>query len=239
MRQTGPTTPGTGWAAKGWAVSNIGSGGQPQETADRLHREVAELRRSRRRLAEAALADRREIERDLHDGIQQHLVALAVNLQRLAGLVDGEPAAAKALIHDLAVNVGEALDESTELAQKVYPSLLEGPGLASAIRSAADRVGITVVVEVQATTAHPPEITAAVYWCCLEALASASPGSNALVTVRDVDGTLTFDIAIAGRLGNGRLERLRDRIEAFDGHVAVEHPKDGGSLVHGWLSASR
>jgi signal transduction histidine kinase len=220
-------------------MSNAGSGEQLQEVVDRLEGEVAELRRSRRRLAEVAHADRRAIERDLHDGVQQHLVALAVNLQRLAGLVDRDPVAAKALLTEMAAIVQEALDESTELAQRVYPPLLEGRGFASAMRSAAASAGVTVLVDVPASPGYPPEITAAVYWSGIEALSSAPSGSQASVRVRGADGALTFEIAIAGHLAEGGLERLRDRIEAVDGRVSVEHPEDGGLLVHGWLPLSR
>jgi len=224
---------------KGGAVSNAGSGEQLQDVVDRLQGEVTELRRSRKRLVEAADADRRAIERALHDGVQQHLVALAVDLRRLAGLVDGHPAAAKALLDEMAANVREALDETTELAQMVYPPLLEGRGFASAIRAAAESAGVTVLVDVPAGAGYPPEITAAVYWFCVDALSSASRGSQATVSVLDADGVLAFEVAVAGHHPEGRLDRLRDRIEALDGRVSVDDRQDGGSRVHGWLPLSR
>jgi signal transduction histidine kinase len=220
-------------------VSNAGSGERLREDVNRLQGEVAELRGSRKRLAEAAHADRRAIERALHDGVQQHLVALAVDLRRLAGLVDGDPAAAKVLLDEMAANVREALDETTELAQRVYPPLLEARGFASAMRSAAERAGVTVLVDVPAGAGYPPEITAAVYWFCVEALSSASRGSQATVSVRDTDGAVTFEVAVAGRHPEGRLDRLRDRIEALDGRLSVDEGQDLGSRVHGWLPLSR
>ena len=220
-------------------MSNAGSGERLREVVDRLQGELAELRGSRKRLAEAAHADRRAIEHALHDGVQQHLVALAVDLRRLAGLVDGDPAAAKALLDEMAANVREALDETTELAQRVYPPLLDARGFASAIRSAAERAGVTVLVDVRAGAGHPPEITAAVYWSCLEALSSASRGSQATVSVLDADGVLTFEVAVAGHQPEGRLDGLRDRIEALDGRVSVDDRQDGRSRVHGWLPLSR
>ncbi|MDP9271209.1 MAG: histidine kinase [Chloroflexota bacterium] len=199
---------------------------------------MAELRGSRKRLAEAAHDDRRAIERALHDGVQQHMVAFALQLRRLAGLVDSDPVAAKALLDEMATNVREALDEASELAERIYPPLLEARGFASALRSAAERAGLTAVVDVKAGAAYSAELTAAVYWSCVEALSSASPESQATVRVLDADGALTFEIAIAGHLADGRLERLRDRIEALEGRVTVEHLKDGGSRVHGWLPLS-
>jgi signal transduction histidine kinase len=224
---------------RGAAVSNAGSSEQLRDVVDRLQREVAELRGSRKRLAEAAHDDRRAIERALHDGVQQHIVAFAVQLRRLAGLVDSDPAAAKALLDEMATNVREALDAASELAEKIYPPLLEARGFASALRSAAERAGVTAVVDVKAGAAYSAELTTAVYWSCAEALSSALPGSQATVRVIDADGALTFEIAIAGHLADARLERLRDRIEALDGRITVEHLEDGGSRVHGWLPLSR
>jgi signal transduction histidine kinase len=220
-------------------VSNAASEEQLKDDVDRLRGEVAELRRSRRRLVEGAFADRRAIERALHDGVQQYLVAFAVELRRLGRLVEGDPAAAKALLDEMAAKVREALGETTELAQTVYPPLLEARGLASAMRSAAERAGVTVGVDVPARAGYPPEITAAVYWSCVEALSSATRGSHATVSVLDADGGLTFEVAIAGRHPTARLDRLRDRIEALDGRFNVDEGQAGGSRLHGWLPFSR
>ena len=217
-------------------MSNAGSGEQLREVVDRLQREVAELRRSRKRLVVAADADRRAIERALHDGVQQHLVALAGDLR---GLVDGDPAALKGLLDEMAANVREALDETTELAQMVYPQLLEGRGLASALRSAAESAGVTLLVDVPAGLGYPPQVTTLVYWSCVDALSSASRGSRATISVLDEDGVLTFEVAVASAYPDERLDRLRDRIEALDGRVSVEDRQDGGSRVHGWLPLSR
>ena len=221
-------------------MSNGGPGEPLQDDVDRLRAEVAKIGRSRKRLVEAADADRREIERALHDGVQQDLVALAVDVQRLAGLVDNDPGAARALPgRDGGSNVREALDETAELAQMVYPPAARrarlgqrlevcggerwrhGPGRCSggSRRTAADH--------------------AAVYWSCVEALSSASPGSQATISVLEADGGLTFEVAVAGQHPGERPDRLRDRIEALDGRLSVEDGQDGGSRVHGWLPSSR
>lgn len=219
-------------------VSKPGAGEEPQDVVERLRGEVAELRRSRRRLVEAASADRRALERALHDGVQQHLVALAVDLRRLAGLVPDQPAAANRLLEEMTANLREAMVEATVLAEKVYPPLLEGRGLATSLRSAGERAGITVVADVPAGPGYPPEISAAVYWSCFEALASATPGTQATVRVHEADGALTFEVAIAGRHPIALLERLRDRVEALDGTLSVDE-EDLGSRVRGWLPLSR
>lgn len=190
-------------------------------------------------MAEAAHADRYAIERALHDGVQQQLVALAVDLHRLAGLVEGDPAAAKALVDEMAANVRGALEETRVLAQTVYPPLLEARGFASALRSAAESAGLTAVVDVQAGARYSPEIIAAVYWSCVEAMSSAARGSEVKVSVLDADGALTFEVAVDGHHPEGRLERLRDRIEALDGRISVNDRQDGGSRVHGWLPLPR
>ena len=209
-----------------------------QEVVDRLQDEVAELRGSRRRLAEAAHAERRAIERDLHDGVQQHLVALAVELQRLAGLAERDPAAAKALLAEMTANVREALDEATRLATKVYPSMLEGSGFASALRSAASGAGVTAQMDVPGIAGCPPEISTALYWTWDEALSSAPPGSEATISVLNAEGGLTFEITIAGRHPEGRLQRMRDRIEALDGRLSLDDRESGGSRLQGWVPLS-
>jgi signal transduction histidine kinase len=219
-------------------VSNAGSGEQLRDLVDQLQREVAELRGSRRRLAEAAHDDRRAIERALHDGVQQHLVALAVDLQRLAGLVDSDQAAARTLLDEMAADMRKALDETTVLAQRVYPPWLDARGFASAIRSAAQSAGVTVQVDVPASAGYPPEVTAAVYWSCVEALSSASRGSQATISVREADGALNFEVAVDGRHPTARLDRFRDRLEALDGRLTVDKEELGWRL-HGWLPLSR
>jgi signal transduction histidine kinase len=219
-------------------VGNADSGERRRGVVDRLQREVAELRRSRKRLAEAAHADRRAIERTLHDGVQQYLVALAVDLRRLAGLVDGDLAPARALLDEMAANVREALDVTTELAQKVYPPLLEGRGFASVLRSAAAGAGVTAAVKVLADASYPPEIMAAVYWCCVEVLGSVPAGTQATISVVEADGALAFEIGVAGGYRDGRLDGLGDRIEALGGRVMVHADQDGGLRVAGSLPCS-
>jgi signal transduction histidine kinase len=152
--------------------------------------------------------------------------------------VDGDSAAAKALLDEMAANVREALTETTELAQKIYPPLLEGRAFATALRSAADSAGIMVLVDVPAAADYPPEISSAVYWSCVEAMACASPGSQATVSVSEVDDALNFEVAVAGSDLKASLDRLRDRIEALDGRLTVDEGKLS-SRVQGWLPLSR
>ena len=220
-------------------MTNAGSSEERREEVDRLRDELIELRASRRRLSEAAHADRRAIERELHDGIQQYLVALAMELRRLGTLVDRDASAAGDLLDEMTANVREALDEATRLASRIYPAMLEGRGFASALRSVASDAGVTSAVDVPAVVEYPPDITAALYWTWVEALSSAQPGSEAAMSLVEVDGGLTFEIAIAAGLAERDLERLRDRLEALDGHVQVQDGEGGGARVQGWLPLPR
>jgi hypothetical protein len=142
------------------------------------------------------------------------------------------------LLAEMVDNVRAAVEETTALAESVYPPLLEGRGLASAIRSAAGRAGVTVLVDLRADAGYPPEITTAVYWSCVEALSPASGGSQATVSVTERGGVLAFDVEIAGHVSGGRLDRLRDRLEALDGGVVLGEATDGRSRVQGWLPLS-
>ena len=200
---------------------------------------MAALRASRERLVLAADADRRRIERDLHEGVQQHLVALAVNLQLAGRLGDADPAAAKALLEEMGRDVQRALDETAQLAQRIYPPLLEVGGLAAALRSAALGAGIPVSVEVAAAASYPPEVAWTVYVCCLDALAHAGSGARATITVRDEAGAIAFEVVENGARPDATLDGLRDRVEALGGRVAIRPEPGGGTRVSCVLPLSR
>jgi signal transduction histidine kinase len=201
-----------------------------QQTLDRLRVEVQELHASRKRLVLAADADRRSIERDLHNGVQQHLVALAVNVQLAGRLADADPAAAKTLLHQMEADVQEALDETAQLAERIYPPLLEPRGLAAALRSAAATAGVVASVEVEAGTSFPPEVVAAIYACWRDVLESAG-AERASITVRDDGGALDVEIVEGdGQPGPG-LERLRDRVEALGGRLTTTTESGPGTRI--------
>lgn len=213
--------------------------GALREELDRLRAEVAELRASRERLVVAADADRRRIERDLHEGVQQHLVALAVNLQLCGPLLEADPAGAKALVEEMRRDVQRALDDTALLAERVYPPLLEIGGLAAALRSAAVSAGVTASVDVSAGSACPPEVVRTVYFCWLDALERTAGGTRATVTVREEGGALCFELvnegarpAAAGGGARAGLDGLRDRVEALGGRLTVD---TGRARVYGSL----
>jgi signal transduction histidine kinase len=216
----------------------------PQESLDRLRLEIAELRASRERLVVTADADRRTIERDLHDGPQQHLVALAANLELARRLADADPAAAKALLEEMGRNVHQALEDTGLLAQRIYPPLLEAGGLAIALRTAAASVGVPTRIEVPAGLDCPPEVAGTVYFCCLEVLERADQGARAMATVREEQGALAFEVVAddagpAAAASAGVLSRLCDRVEALGGELTVRSEPGDGIRVSGSLPLSR
>jgi signal transduction histidine kinase len=160
--------------------------------------EVEELRASRKRLVLAADADRRRIERELHDGPQQYLIALAVNLQLADGLLDADPAATKELLAQMGRDVEQALAETTQLAQRTYPPLLDAGGLATVLRSAAASAGVRARIEVAAGRRYPPEVAWTVHLCWVDALERAGNEAQATITVREKEGTLAFEIGAQG-----------------------------------------
>ncbi len=184
------------------------------------------MRGSRKRLLVASDADRRRFERELHEGVQQHLVALAVNLQLASELTDADPAAARELLAQMGRDVQQALDETAQLAERIYPPLA-ARGLGAALRSAAADAGVRASVEVAGGSTCGPEVAAAVYLCWAEALEHADAGAEATVTIGDEEATLAFDV-----VGHGvRLERLHDRVEALGGRLTVRSASGGRSRV--------
>ena len=220
-------------------MADVGAGGRRPEAANALRRELVRLRhetvdvsRSRARLLLAGDADRRAIERTLHDGLQQELVAIAVDLGRAVTLLEKDPIAARGLLKELTGNLRHAIDEAATLAQRIYPPLLlEVRGLPSALRSAAANSGVIVTIQVSADAGYAPDLIAAVYWCCVEALAAAPTGTHATIRVADAEGGLRFEIGVSAAYPDGALERLRDRVEALGGELILEDSKDGGSFV--------
>jgi signal transduction histidine kinase len=216
----------------------------PQESLDRLRLEVEELRESRRRLLLAADSERRKIERDLHDGVQQHLVALAMKLQLASEALDSDPSAARALVEEIARDVQDANDEAVRLAERIHPPRLDSASLPAALRSWAQTAGVRTTIEIQLSASAPPEVAEALYFCCLGALEHIGAGAHVTITVREDDEMLAFEVVddgagsvarVASRVG---LTALRDRVEALGGHLTVHSGPQGGTRVSGSIPRS-
>jgi signal transduction histidine kinase len=203
---------------------------------ERLRSEIEDLRRSRRRILLDADDERRGLERSLHDGIQQQLVGLAVNLHRVDRLLDDDAVEARAVLGELAAVVHAAIEEAAALASRVYPpAVLEARGLASALRLAADRAGVTADVDVSVGGTPPPALIAAVYWCCAQAIRAAPAGARTRVGVAEEGALLRFEMALDAGYEVGRLVGLRDRVEALGGRLTVEGTGGPGSRLTGEL----
>jgi signal transduction histidine kinase len=185
-----------------------------------LRREIEDLRASRERLALAADAERRDVERALHEGVQQDLVGLAANLQVAAGSVDSDPAAAKALIEDLQREARRALSEMQELATRIFPPLLDAGGLVPELRAAAGRAGVPARLAVELDGAVPSTAAGAVYFCALDVFERAPAATPVEVIVRREEGALAFEVIAECDLGTER-RAAHDRIEALGGHVTI------------------
>jgi signal transduction histidine kinase len=201
---------------------------------DELRVESDDVRASRKRLALAADAERRRLERALHDGVQQQLVGLAANLELAASSVDADPAAAKELLAEMAHDIRDAMDQSRKLADRIYPPQLEVGGLVAALRSAAADANVPARIEIARDPTYPPEVAGVLYFCCRDLLENVSAGSTVAIRARRDGGALAFDIVVDGDLLADR-SLLADRIEALGGQCAIESGSGHRTRVIGSL----
>ena len=178
--------------------------------------DLAELRASRRRLLLGADAERRAIERALHDGVQQELIGLAADVELAAAAVETDPEAVSKRLQEIRRGIRHALEEMRTLANRIYPALDAG-GLGPALRLAAAEAGVRTRVDVAVGTAVSAERLAALYFFCFDVLQGAE-GASTTITVREQDGVLSFEI-VADAEVDPSVPALRDRIEALGGTV--------------------
>jgi signal transduction histidine kinase len=210
-----------------------------QLTAD-LRATIEELRASRRRLVEAQDAERRKIERNLHDGAQQQLIALKIQLSLLEDSAE-DPAAIRQITPMLKDGLGAALDDLRDLARGIYPPLLGEQGLVVALQAQIRKAPLPVLIEADGIGRYPPDTETTVYFCTLEALQNitkyagateaaihlACPDSSLQVTITD-DGT-GFDTTKARR-GSG-LQGMADRLAALGGTLDIHSQPGRGTIL--------
>jgi signal transduction histidine kinase len=231
----------------GLALHNLRLDSALQASLEELEQRNAELQASRLRIVTASDESRRAIERNLHDGAQQHLVALAVKLGLAEELAESEPDVVVALLRELRADVQTTIGELRELAHGIYPPLLRDRGLAEALRTAANRSPLPCTVEVQVPHRFRPEVETAVYFSCVEGLQNAAKyaGAGAQVTLRVWLATeargevLHFEVSDDGAGFEGPVSEghgfvnMRDRLGAIGGTLIVGSKPGSGTRIQG------
>jgi signal transduction histidine kinase len=217
-----------------------------QASLDEVRRQARELQASRGRIVEAADAARRQIERDIHDGVQQHLVALAVKVRLIKQLQTQNPAKATEVLESLGGDLNDTLQELRDLAHGIYPPLLADKGLLEALASAARRAVLPTEVEAAGIRRYSRVVEATAYFCCLEAFQNAAKYAGAdvqvRVSVREEGNALIFTVTDDGAgfdtraaaLGVG-FTNMNDRLGAVGGTLRVESTPGAGTRVTGTI----
>jgi PAS domain S-box-containing protein len=198
-----------------------------------------ELTASRARIVEAGDAERRRIERNLHDGAQQRLVAVAVTLRRTEGELERGTADATALLRAARAELGEALAELRELARGIHPAILSERGLVPALEMIAGRCELPVELSAELTDRLPEPVEAAAYYLVAEAMTNASKHARASIVRVEVardEGSAVVRVSDNGvgganQRGGSGLRGLRDRVEALGGTLTLDSPAEHGTAV--------
>ena len=234
----------------GLTLHNVRLDSALQASLDEVRRQAEALQASRGRIVAAGNAERRRIERNLHDGAQQHLVALAVKVRLARQLFERDPDKARGLMEELGGDLEDALQELRDLAHGIYPPLLADKGLPEALAAAARRSTLPAEVRSDGIGRYPPEVEAAVYFCCLEALQNAGKhaGERARASVRlwEEAGGLLFEVADDGVGFDTRhtgasagFTNMNDRLGAIGGSLRVESAPGRGTKVAGAVPVTR
>jgi signal transduction histidine kinase len=215
-----------------------------RDSMEQLRRQAQDLQASRSRIVAAADAERRRIERDLHDGAQQYLVAIAVKAHLIQQLAEDDPGRGRELLNELAGDTQAALDDLRDLAHGIYPPLLSSGGLGEALAAACRRAPLPTELDAVNVGRYPPDLEAAIYFCCLEAMQNAAKyagsGATAKVAVWEEAGDLLFEVgddgagfdAIHAKPGAG-LTNMSDRLGAVGGMVTIDSQLGIGTRVKG------
>jgi signal transduction histidine kinase len=214
---------------------------------EQLRMRLEELHASRQRLVGAQDEERRKIERNIHDGAQQQLVALAVKQRMTASLIGKDDERASAMLAELQIETNAALDDLRDLARGIYPPLLADRGLAAALEAQARKAALPVTVDADGIGRFPQDVEATVYFCTLEALnnvAKYADATRATVRLSNGNGELRFEVTDDGRgfdtastgYGTG-LQGMGDRLAAIGGELSVRSAPGSGTTIAGMVPA--
>ena len=229
----------------GLALHNVELDSALQKSLEDLRLQAEQLQESRARIVAASDAARRQIERNLHDGAQQHLVALAVNVRLARRMAETDPQGSLEILDQLGESLQNAVQELRALAHGIYPPLLADRGIEEALRGAAGRAALPTQVEAAGLRRYSPEMEAAVYFCCLEALQNAGkhagPDASATIKVWEEPGSLRFEVSddgagfdARGAKGKGAgFVNMGDRVGAMGGTVQVNSAPGQGTSISG------
>jgi signal transduction histidine kinase len=203
---------------------------------------VEELRESRRRLVAAQDHERRKLERNIHDGAQQQLVALAVKARLARQLVERDPSRTEDMLGQIEAETQAALDDLRDLARGIYPPLLADKGLGAALGAQARKAPVPVRVDAEGVGRFPQDVEAAVYFSCLEALqnvAKYAGATTATIELRHDGSSLVFSVSDDGcgfdpvAASGGGLQGVTDRLAAIGGSFEVASSPGAGTTVTG------
>ena len=231
-------------AQAGLVLRLVGLRAQLEDRHQDLRARTEELETSRSRVIEAQDTERSRLERDIHDGAQQHLVALAVNLRLAQVVADRSPPRAHQVLGEQVDAARLAIETLSSLSRGIYPQLLAEHGLVAALRSGVAAGPIPVTVAAEDAGRPPPLLEAALYFCCMEAVQNASKHSGAsrvAVRLSEDGGRWSLDVtddgsgfdqarALADGAGTGLLN-MRDRLDAVGGVVTIRSEAGAGTTV--------
>jgi signal transduction histidine kinase len=227
-------------AQAGLMLRNVRLTAELEARLAEISRQAVELRASRQRIVATQDAERRRLERNIHDGAQQNLVALTVKLRLAANLAKRDPQRARASVKALEDESDQALRTLRALARGIYPPLLREQGLVAAVRAEAEKMPMPVTVAEDHLDRYAPDIEAAVYFVCLEALQNVTKhakASDVQINLRSRNTTLSFEITDDGtgfdvtKDGKGSgLRNMSDRIEAMGGRLEIRSAVRGTTV---------
>jgi signal transduction histidine kinase len=230
-------------AQAGLVVSNVRLTADLEARLAKIVRQAQQLKASRQRIVAAQDEERRRLERNIHDGAQQHLVALAVKLRLARALIARDPNKAATMLREITAQVDDAIETLRTLALGIYPPLLEEHGVAAALAAQYQRSELPVHMSIDGAGRYPIETEAAVYFCVLEALQNAAKYANAgsiEVTLTERGRDLAFEVADDGvgfdraAIGDGTgLGGMRDRLAVLGGDVELTSQPGLGTTVRG------